>query len=44
MADVGYLLLVFGDVNSPFGDLDGDGIVTTADVSLLLMNYGPVPF
>lgn len=43
MADVGYLLLVFGDVNSPFGDMDGDGIVTTADVSILLMNYGPVP-
>lgn len=43
MADVGYLLLVFGDINSPFGDLDGDGIVTTADVSLLLMNFGPVP-
>ena len=44
MADVGYLLLVFGDVDSPFGDLDGDRIITTADVSLLLMNFGPVPF
>ena len=43
-ADIGYLLLVFGDVNSPFGDLDQDGIVTTADLSLLLMNFGPVPF
>jgi hypothetical protein len=44
MADVSYLLLVFGDANSAFGDLDEDGIVTTADLSLLLMNFGPVPF
>jgi len=29
-------------VDSPVGDLDGDGTVTTADVSLLLLNFGPV--
>jgi len=31
-----------GDVESPIGDLDGDGVVTNADVSLMLMNFGPV--
>ena len=40
---VAILLLVFGDVGSPFGDYDGDGIITTADLSMLLMNFGPVP-
>lgn len=40
----GCLLLVFGDVDSPFGDLDGDGQVGTGDISMLLMDCGPVPF
>jgi hypothetical protein len=31
-----------GDVDSPTGDLDSDGFVTTGDVSLLLLNFGPV--
>ena len=43
-ADVSYLLLVFGEVNSPFGDLDGDGEVAAADISVLLVRFGPVPF
>jgi simple sugar transport system permease protein len=35
-------LLYIGEVDSPIGDLDGDGTVTTADGSLLLLNFGPV--
>jgi hypothetical protein len=40
--DLAIILLYIGDYGSPIGDLDGDSWVSTADVSLLLLNFGPV--
>jgi hypothetical protein len=31
-------------VNPAFGDLDGDGVITSGDISIILLNFGPVPF
>jgi hypothetical protein len=37
---VSLLLLMMGDTGSP-GDLDGSGSVDNADISMLLLDYGP---
>jgi hypothetical protein len=37
------MLLDFGDCQSCAGDLDGNGLVDTADISLLLMDFGACP-
>jgi hypothetical protein len=42
-ADIGMMLLDFGDCQSCAGDLDGNGLVDTADISLLLMDFGACP-
>jgi hypothetical protein len=42
-ADIGVMLLDFGDCQSCAGDLDGNGRVDTADISLLLMDFGACP-
>ena len=42
-ADIGLMLLDFGDCQSCAGDLDGNGLVDTADISLLLMDFGACP-
>lgn len=28
--------------SSAFGDFDGDSVITTADIAMLLLNFGPV--
>jgi hypothetical protein len=38
MADVGFILLLF-DSPGPIGDLDGDGLVCTADLVLMLLYF-----
>jgi len=35
-----YMLLFFGEVNPPFGDLDGSGACDSADIGYLLLNFG----
>jgi hypothetical protein len=42
-ADIGVMLLDFGDCQSCAGDLDGNGLVDTADIGLLLMDFGACP-
>jgi hypothetical protein len=42
-ADLGVMLLDFGDCQNCAGDLDGNGLVDTADVSLLLLDFGSCP-
>ena len=44
-ADIGAVLLVFGDCPHPatdcFGDMDGNGSVDTGDIAMLLLAFGP---
>jgi hypothetical protein len=42
-ADIGVMLLDFGDCQNCASDLDGNGLVDTADVSLLLLDFGSCP-
>jgi hypothetical protein len=42
MGDLAILLLYFGEVNSPIGDLDRNAIVDMGDAALLLLDFGPV--
>ena len=42
-ADIGLMLLDFGDCQSCAGDLDGNGLVDNVDISLLLMDFGACP-
>jgi hypothetical protein len=41
-ADIGTLLLYFGEINPVFGDMDGDGEISAADLGALLVLFGPV--
>jgi hypothetical protein len=45
-ADIGAVLLVFGDCPQPaagcFGDMDGSGSVDAADIGMLLLAFGPI--
>jgi hypothetical protein len=38
------LLSLWGFTATPIGDLDGNGLVAGADLSILLGNWGPTGF
>jgi hypothetical protein len=35
------LLSLWGTINAPFGDLNGDGMIAGADLAIFLGNWGP---
>ena len=42
-ADLGFCLIFYGEIDPPFGDLNGNGICDAADLGQLLGNYGILP-
>jgi hypothetical protein len=42
-ADLGFLLIFYGEIDPPFGDINGNGICDAEDLGQLLGNYGILP-
>ena len=42
-SDLGFLLIFFGEIDPPFGDLNGSGVCDAEDLGQLLGNYGILP-